>query len=286
MADKAAISSNYETGNYATGSYQADGIQVDLYRPRQGAPRSNRPIVCVHGGTQASWAWEEFGPVFAAAGFDVHALNWRGRNGSADISEDDLLTLSIRDVVPDIEKVAARLDTRPILVGHSMGGLASQLYAERFDVQALLLLAPVVPKETDAEPIDVPIEMTSLWEPPSPEIAVAMFFDGLTPEQRDRNVNRIVPESPLRCYEATRITVSIDPDRIRVPVLVVSGGDDRLTPPASGKALAELYNAEHRVLPGFGHNMLLGERARRTAQDLVPWLRIQDAGEHDGALRP
>jgi pimeloyl-ACP methyl ester carboxylesterase len=63
--------------------YDIDGIRVERFTtaPKDAAQRP--PLICVHGDCHASWSWQEHAAVYAAAGYEVHALNWRGRGGSA-----------------------------------------------------------------------------------------------------------------------------------------------------------------------------------------------------------
>jgi pimeloyl-ACP methyl ester carboxylesterase len=111
--------------------YDIDGIRVERFTtaPKDGAQRP--PLICVHGGCHASWSWHEHAAVCAAAGYEVHALNWRGRGGSAAIDDDSFVNMSIADVVDDIDKVARCFDRPPVLIAHSMGGLAAQLSRRR-----------------------------------------------------------------------------------------------------------------------------------------------------------
>jgi hypothetical protein len=44
------------------------------------------------------------------------------------------------------------------------------------------------------------------------------------------------------------------------------------TPPETGAALAALYGATYQLEPARGHNVLLGEGARRIAEDVVTWV--------------
>jgi hypothetical protein len=52
----------------------------------------------------------------------------------------------------------------------------------------------------------------------------------------------------------------------------VSGALDILTPPETGAALAALYGATYQLEPAHGHNVLLGEGARRIAEDVIAWV--------------
>ena len=253
--------------------YNIDGIHVERFTTasQDAAPRPK--MICVHGGCHASWSWQEHAPVYAAAGYEVHALNWRGRNGSAALSDEAFAKMSLADVVDDIAAVARGFDTPPVLVAHSMGGLATQLYASAHEVSALVLLTPVVPSNVGATPIELPIgDMDAPWGPPPPEVARQLFFQGLDDAQAAHFNALLVPESPLRVYEATRWTLAVDAAKLTAPVLIVSGALDILTPPETGSALAALYGATYRLEPAHGHNVLLGNGAPRIATDVVDWV--------------
>src|SRR5260370_42654401 len=82
----------------------------------------------------------------------------------------------------------------------------------------------------------------------------------------------LVPESPLRVYEATRWSLAVDATKLTAPILIVSGALDILTPPETGAALAALYGATYQLEPAHGHNVLLGEGAPRIAEDVIAWV--------------
>lgn len=257
-------------------TYNADGIHVEHFSaPDASADGANRPpVICVHGGCHGAWCWDVHAPEFAAGGYDVHALDWRGRGGSATVSTERFVESSIADVVDDIRKVASRFDVPPIVVGHSMGGLASQLYAARYDVAALVLLTPVVPSNVHPEPIELPIaDFAAPWGPPPAEVARQLFFQGLSDDEARRYQALLVPESPKRVYEATRWTLEVDAARVPANrTLLVSGELDVLTPPQTGRALAEFYGCEYWLEPGFGHNVLLGAAAQGLARRVRAWV--------------
>jgi non-heme chloroperoxidase len=75
-------------------------------------------------------------------------------------------------------------------------------------------------------------------------------------------------------HEATRWTVPVDKIHVSGPILVVAGERDILTPPSTGRALADFYGADYRYLRGRGHN-LLEPRWRETAGMIAQWLTLQ-----------
>src|SRR4051794_8664007 len=84
------------------------------------------PMVCVHGG-QAHAHWFDFVAPGLTPDFHVYALDLRGHGNSewADPS-----TYSFETYAADINAFLEKLDLKDVvLVGHSMGGMVSLLYA-------------------------------------------------------------------------------------------------------------------------------------------------------------
>ena len=109
-----------------------------------------------------------------------------------------------------------------------------------------------------------------------------MFFQGLDDMQAAHFNALLVPESPLRVYEATRWSLAVDATKLTAPILIVSGALDILTPPETGAALAALYGATYQLEPAHGHNVLLGEGARRIAEDVIAWVGAAALDVHWG----
>ena len=251
--------------------YRVHGVRVERFMPLTPV-QGPRPIVFVHGGCHGSWSWVHFLPYFAQAGWDCHALNWFGHNGSTPHPEVGLLQRGIADVTEEIAHVAGQFEESPVIVAHSMGALAAQKYAECHPVSALVLLTPVVPTEVGGDVIDLPIDPNQPWVPPPFEIARDLWFQGLEEDEARTYFERLCPESPKAVYEATRWTVPIDRVKVSGPILVVSSELDHLTPPASGRSLATFYGADYRYLRGRGHNVLLEPNWRETASMVAAWL--------------
>ena len=59
---------------------------------------------------------------------------------------------------------------------------------------------------------------------------------------------------------------------VRCPVLVVSGGADRLLRPAVAARLADFYNAEHLIFPGRGHSLVAESLIETVAAEVREWI--------------
>jgi pimeloyl-ACP methyl ester carboxylesterase len=102
-------------------------------------------LLFVHGGYHAAWCWDEhFLDYFADNGFRALAVSLRGHGGST--RSKPLGSCSISDYVDDTRSAADRLDSEPVLVGHSMGGFVVQKYLETYRAPATVLMASMPPQ--------------------------------------------------------------------------------------------------------------------------------------------
>ncbi len=103
------------------------------------------PVVLLHGGGQTRFAWETTGGVLADRGWHVLRVDLRG-HGESDWPEDgDYGPHAFAD---DVRAIATSLPKPPVLVGASLGGVASMLAIEGTDstMARALVLVDVAPK--------------------------------------------------------------------------------------------------------------------------------------------
>lgn len=103
-------------------------------------PVDGQPVLLLHGGGQTRGSWGAAVRALGAAGYHAVALDQRG-HGESGWSDDGGYTLD--RFADDLRSVAATFDQAPILVGASLGGLASLLAAgepPEADVAAVVLV--------------------------------------------------------------------------------------------------------------------------------------------------
>jgi len=102
------------------------------------------PLLFVHGGYCDAWCWEPyFLPWFAARGYPAYALSLRGHGASG--GRESLFVAGIDDYAVDVARVAGKLPSRPVLIGHSMGAAVVERLIAAGPVRAAALFAPVPP---------------------------------------------------------------------------------------------------------------------------------------------
>jgi pimeloyl-ACP methyl ester carboxylesterase len=244
------------------------GIRVETY----GAQSSRPPLLLVHGGCQGSWAWHKIGPRLAGDGWHVVCLNWFGHNGSATLAPDRALARSILDVTTEIREVADFYGHTPVLVGHSMGGLASLAFASAHPVVALVLLAPVIPAGFAVEPIELAVDPATMWFPPTQLVDHAWWGEVSADEARYYR-SLLCPESPRAVLEATRWLCHVDTSSlVHTPTLVFGAEADLLVPPDAVQALARSIAADFVQLRGTGHGIPLNPVWADVSVQILEWL--------------
>ncbi len=256
-------------------------MKLEVINRKPEIPRFSAPLLFVHGTGHGAWCWDEnFLPYFAANGFDSYALSLRG-HGASEGSE-SLKWTSIAEYVSDLAGVAATLDSPPVVVGHSLGGLVVQKYLEKQYAPAAVLVAP-----SPSEGMFRSAMFLRLMHPllflkiglkqdysimfSTVELAKRFLFSADADEERIAGyVRRFGKES----YRANLELIYNLPDvrKITALMLVVGAENDALVAVRAIEKTARAYGADCRIFPDIAHDMMLEERWRPVADFIIEWL--------------
>ena len=254
---------------------QVGDLVLDHLPARGGASRP--PILFVHGLWAGAWLWERWLPVAAERDRDAWAIELRGRNGSRPVP--DLGRVRIDGFVRDVRDALDRIGPA-ILVGHSMGGLVAQAVAAAdTNVRAVALLCSVPPRGIVAltGPLlrqagaYLPAMVRGRAFAPRRADADALIMNEVEPADREALFSRFIADSGTVAREIALGRVAVDPDAVRVPVLVGGATLDRISPPALHPKLVDRYGAQELVFEGRGHLIMLEEGWRERAGLVLDW---------------
>ena len=251
------------------------GLLLDHAEP-EGLARP-LPLLLVHGLWGGAWVWERWLPYAASRGWDAWAIEHRGRNGSRPVP--DLGRVRLRDLVGDVREVIAQLGPC-VLVGFSMGGLVVQaVSAEETNVRAAVYLCSVAPGGMVSTNRWMVRRMArylptifrgNAFKPNRPDADV-LLFNGSPREVADANFPRLIPDSGTIAREIMLGSVRVDASQIRCPRLIVSTGEDRISPPSLQPKLVKKYVAEHLSFPGLDHMHTLHPDWEGPAKAVLDW---------------
>ena len=225
----------------------------------------SKTIVMIHGMWGGSWYWHNFKQFFEEKGYECLTPVLRYHDvDPKDAPHPELGTTSLLDYAGDLEEYIGKLEEKPIIMGHSMGGLLAQMLGARGLAESLVLLTPASPRGVNALKVSVIRSFWDVmtkwniminwgfWRRPhrlSFERAVYAMLHLLPGNERKSAYERMVSESGLAAFEIGFWLVDfskathVDQAKITCPVLVVSGAEDRITPASVVKNVAKKYNA-------------------------------------------
>ncbi|WP_417671788.1 alpha/beta fold hydrolase [Roseibium sp.] len=109
----------------------------------------SRPVLLLHGGGQTRHSWDSAAERIAALGHVVYCIDQRGHGESDWVSSGNYAFVDYaRDLVAVSNKIHDRTGERPVVVGASLGGLASMLAEGQLasGSMAALVLVDVTPR--------------------------------------------------------------------------------------------------------------------------------------------
>lgn len=252
----------------------------------EAAAAARPPILFVPGYFAGAWIFDQFLPYFADRGHAGFAVNLRGRGGSPLRSGTLLGHVSINDFVEDAREIATWITEqhgRPVVFGHSMGGLIAQKLAEEGRARALVLLSSAPPRGISV--LSRRLMRRQLRYVPAllrSRRVVPRFKDmrelvlNRVPEADQRTMfERFVPDSGRAGREMSFGRIAVSAEQVRehgCPVLVVTSDEDRFVPPRVAQRLAARYHAPLFVARGHGHLMLQEPGWKETASFIAGWL--------------
>jgi pimeloyl-ACP methyl ester carboxylesterase len=263
------------------GSLHLDTVDVE-------SPRG-APVLCLHGLFAGSWVYERFLPLLAERGHPAAALSFRGHPPAPPIPA--IGRTSIAAYCHDAAEAARALD-RPIVIGHSLGGLVALLLASRNLVRAAVLVSSAPPRGITVlspalllrMPRYLPALLFSRAFLPRPRDLDALVLNRVPASEREQHRVRFVPDSGRAARQAALGTNDADLSVTRTPLLVVSGDEDRFVPLGVARRIAQRYDAPLHVARGHGH-FLFGEPGWEThAAAIFEWIDQLPPAVRGGAL--
>jgi pimeloyl-ACP methyl ester carboxylesterase len=218
-------------------------------------------ILFIHGCTESAQIWFPLMQALSDAGVGSAAVDLRGHGNSHGIEE--LQNAGIRDYVTDACSVLQHFPTIKVVIGHSMGGLITQLLATEWKLHHAVLIAssPVYGMKADgtrmARKHFWTFLMASLQRSfkrlyRNEAVTRSLLFHSNTPDELVRMFMSISQEDSWRAGNEMN-TILPDPAAVNCPVTVIGGGEDFMVSQVSTESTASAYNTKAIFLGKCGH---------------------------------
>lgn len=271
---------------------------------------SSKTILFIHGNFVNYECWDGWVQRFTAQGYKCVAISYPERNKSvaelrAEHPNPKVAGVSIDDVINHIIGEIGKLDEKPIIIGHSFGGMLTQLMINRDLGVAGVAIDSVPPQGVlsfkfsflrSTSPLLNPLT-SSPWLMPFKHFQYA-FANGMSvAEQRLAYEQSIVPESVRVSRGGLGPSAHVDFKKAHPPLLLIGGEIDHIMPASLNKANYKRYQAsapsitEFKEFKGRNHySVIAGDGWEEVADYALSWANKQTAtanvNGHHGKLEP
>ncbi|OCX52117.1 hypothetical protein BEL04_11520 [Mucilaginibacter sp. PPCGB 2223] len=259
---------------------------------QQTALIQSKTIIFITGAFVSNDCWDEWKPYFEQQGYKTLAPAWpykdapacslRQRHPDTDIASQRLANLTAY-----FTAIVAGLPERPILIGHSMGGLITQLIVQKGLASAGIAIHSLQPQGiftfkfsfykagwgalgffTDTR--KTYLMSFAKWQ-------YAFTNDMPYDEQKEAYYSLLVPESKLLVRDATTPAAKIDFKRPHAPLLFISGSADHFIPASLNYKNFKKYShhqsvTDYKEFAGRNHFVLGQPGWQELADFILNWL--------------
>jgi pimeloyl-ACP methyl ester carboxylesterase len=261
---------------------------------------SPTPVVFVHGLWLHATSWGPWMDLFRDAGYEPSAPGWPGESESLDEARkqpEAVAGKGITDIADHYARAIAELPAKPILVGHSFGGLLVQnLLGRGLAAAAVALDAAPIKGVLYLPPSALRVASIALRNPSNRSRALSLspdqfrygFGNAISEAEASELYDRWTIPSPMRpLFEAAAATVNpSSPAKVdtknadRGPLLLIGAGRDHTVPATITRQTLKLYKkssavTHYKEFPDRGHSLGLDSGWREIADSSLAWLKGQ-----------
>ena len=251
-----------------------------------------KTIVFIHGMFMTPLCWEHWIERYQTKGYRCLAPAWPGRDQPIEMQrknhpDPELGKLKLRDVVESMADTIKSLNEKPAIIGHSMGGLVTQLLLQRDLAVAGVAIDPAPPMGVFSMAFSFLKANFPVINPLSPVTQPVMMsfeqfqyaFVNTLPlaEQRAAYDRYVVPESRGVPMQSLTSIGKVDFKKQHPPLLITAGEKDNIVPASLNKTNYNKYKAspsltDFKEFTGRDH-FGIGERGWEELADYsLAWL--------------
>lgn len=276
-----------------TGSFTTpDGITIHtLHWLPEGPPKA--VIFIIHGLAEHSGRYQHVARYLTGRGYAVYSMDNRGHGRSGG---ERAYFASMDQAVDDLEiyfnqVTAGHPEARIFALGHSLGSLLGLVLALRRQAEMSGFISSGTPIAADLEASPLLKFIGRVLNP----IAPKLHLQPLDPKtvSRDPAVVKAYQDDPLVYHRRVRVIVSMSGAQacemvrerlieLRLPLLILHGSADKLTPVSGSRILFERAGSpdkNFKSYPGLYHEILNEPEQNTVLGDIAAWLDERSAAD-------
>jgi pimeloyl-ACP methyl ester carboxylesterase len=264
-----------------------------------------RTIVFIHGNFVTRHCWDGWVTRYEKLGYTCIPIAYPGREGSPASLRNNadsalMASLTLARVVEHHVTAIRALNEKPIVIGHSFGGLLTQLMVQR-DLPAAAVAIDSVPPQgvltlkwsfyrSTFPALNPFLPASNPYMMSFKHFQYAFANDLSLAEQRVAYEKDMVPESRRLSRGGLSSAARVDFKRRRSPLLLIAGEKDRIMPAALNRTNFRRYRkspsvTEFKEFPGRSHySIIAGKGWEEVADYALDWA-MRAASSREGRPR-
>jgi pimeloyl-ACP methyl ester carboxylesterase len=252
----------------------------------------SKTILFITGAFVTNTGWAEWETYFKQHGYTVYAPAWPYKNASAKElrsrhPDRELASLRLDSVVNYFVAFAERLPEKPILIGHSTGGLIAQILLQRGAGVAAVAYHSVPPKGVLTLKFSFVKSVTpalGLFTSKNKTFMMSFkqwqyaFTNGMPlQEQKDTYEEYTIPESKRLAWSALGKSGKVNFKTAHAPLLFISGSEDHIMPASLNRKNFRKYKdekslREYKEFSGRNHFAMGQPTWKEDADYILEWI--------------
>jgi pimeloyl-ACP methyl ester carboxylesterase len=255
------------------------------------------PVVFIHGLWLHATSWGPWLELFRDAGYEPIAPGWPGEPSTVEEARDQpdaVANMSIDDATSHFAQIIGSLEAKPVIIGHSFGGLFTEkLLGQDLGVAAVAIDPAQIKGVLPLPVAQLRAALPALGNPANLHKAVSLtakqfrfgFGNELSEAESDELFDRWAIPGPARVvFQAaaanfalhSQAKVNTANDK-RGPLLLMSGKQDHTVPDVTTRSTLKQYRdsaavTELKQFEGRGHSLTIDNGWREVADAALQWL--------------
>ncbi|WP_084399461.1 alpha/beta hydrolase [Henriciella aquimarina] len=250
-----------------------------------------KTILMIHGVGCGGDVWETMRAPFEAAGWRVEAPTLFPDMRTVGPPPDGLKDLRLSDYIEamaaEAQKLTAETGEKPVIMGHSMGGLITQHLAARGEASAAIFLTPAQTPDCQVQDLRLMITFWNILKHgrkkiPEGSYKVGRFGFGwgvlnAVPKARHDEIYKAARHDSGKVYADLGEPAPLDEAQVTIPTLTIGAKKDRATPVKAVRKVGEKYakagvSGDYLEYPNHAHWIVDEPGTDKVTADILDWL--------------